>query len=161
MFRFFSALLDKMGNWFGIIFKMILPAILMYRPIKMFAFSVLVFGVTLGGNSYSFNDLGVVLFYIVYAILVLMLLLFPQVASAMEFALMGYYFLSLTVFSTVGYFADRLVGIETVIHANARAVPLVAAFLAGKILFYIFIRVNRDKIEVGRKDKFSRFEVLR
>ncbi|MBR3988558.1 MAG: hypothetical protein IKK10_04565 [Clostridia bacterium] len=161
MFKFFSALLDKMGSWFGIIFKIILPGIVMYRPVKMFAFAVMVFGTTLGGDITSFDKLGIVIFYMLYAILVLMLFLFPKVASAMEFCLMAFYFVCLIVFNFIDFFSNNFVGLSDIVRSYSYALPLVLIFLIGKILFYIFITANREKIEEGRKVKFSRFEGLR
>ena len=92
MFKLFSTLLERMGNWFGIIFKILLPAVIMYRPIKMVGFSLLVFGSILGGDVSSLNNFGIILFVIIYIVFGIMLILFPKAASALEFILILYYF---------------------------------------------------------------------
>ena len=69
MFNLISVALEKLGNWFGIIFKIILPIVAMYRPIKTFALSVVMLGTYYDGNAASMNNLGLVLFGILYVVL--------------------------------------------------------------------------------------------
>ena len=149
MFNFVSRALDKMGNWFGIIFKLILPAVVMYRPAKFFALSFLVYGTTLGGDFRSLNGFCEILFYAVCGVLLLMLLLFPKAASATEFGLMGLYFINLTVFSVTDYFTNLVSGLEGALSIYFKWLPVIILFFAGKIFFYIYLSKNR--VEIARK----------
>lgn len=161
MFKAFSTLLEKMGNWFGIIFKIILPIIIMYRPIRLAAYTVYVYGTTLGGDYYTFNGLGEVIYYILYAIFILLVFLFPKAASGFEFVVIPYYFVSLILFKSIEVFELALNGLDSILTTYIRVAPFVALFFVGKILFYIFIRTNRGKIEEARRKKFKNREGLR
>ena len=143
-----------MGSWFGVVFKIILPAVVMYRPIKMFSLSVVVFGLSLGGESQSLNNFSLILFFLTYAVVVIMLFLFPKAASVVEFFLIFYYFACLVVFYFVDFFRLSFEGMTDIVHNYARALPLVIVFLIGKILFFIFIKTNRYEFEKGKKKRF-------
>lgn len=147
MFKSLSSLLDKMGIWFGVIFKFIIPVLVMYRPIKTFALTVTIFLMTVGGSPQSMNNLGIVAFYLIYAVLIVMLILLPKVASAMEFVLIFCYFAFLGMFYFVDYFSMHIADLNNIILTYVRVLPLVLTFLAGKIFFFIFIRKNKQKIE--------------
>ena len=151
MFKFLSALLDRMGIWFGVIFKFILPVFAMYRPIKAFALSVTIFSMEVGGSAQSMNSLGIICFYLVYAVLVIMLILLPKVASAMEFVLIFSYFAFLGILYFVDYFSSQIADADGIIHTYSKALPLVLIFLAGKIFFYFFIKKNKSQIETELK----------
>lgn len=159
MFKLFSSILEKMGNWFGIIFKILLPAVIMYRPIKMVGFSLLVFGAMFGGDITSLNNFGLILFALVYVVFVVMLFLFPKAASALEFILIFYYFGCLVAFGFSDFFTQRIMGIEGIAFTYAKMAPFVFVFLVGKILFFIFLKVNRNKIELTRNEKFGFFDI--
>ena len=159
MFKLFSTLLERMGNWFGIIFKILLPAVIMYRPIKMVGFSLLVFGAILGGDVSSLNNFGIILFVIFYVVFGIMLILFPKAASALEFILILYYFGCIIAFGFSDFFTQRIVGIADVAFTYAKMAPFIFIFLLGKVLFFIFLKVNRDKIEQNRRKKFGFFDI--
>ena len=78
MFRLIAVALEKLGNWFGIIFKIVVPIIAMYRPIKTLSFSIVVFGAYLGGNSDALNTFAIVMFGLLYVILVVLLIFTPM-----------------------------------------------------------------------------------
>ena len=150
LFNIVNAMLNKMGNWFGIIFKIILPAIIMYRPIKMLSLSILVFGTVFGGEAASLNTFALMVFIFLYVIFAIMLFLFPKAASVVEFFLIFYYFASLGVFWFVDFFREGFDVMPEVVLTYARAIPWVLIFLAGKIFFFFFIRVNRYKFAEGK-----------
>ena len=104
MFKFFSMVLEKMGSWFGIVFKIIIPIFVMYRPIKLTAFTIFIYGTTLGGDFYTFDGLGEVIYYSLYGIFILLVFLFPKVASGFEFVVIPYYFINILLCKTVEYF---------------------------------------------------------
>ena len=97
MYKAITSLFEKMGNWFGVVFKLILPFFVMYRPIKTFVFSFVLLVTAGGGNLFSSSDMGVFIFVIVYAVFVLLLFLLPKVASATEFVIITWYFVFLIV----------------------------------------------------------------
>ena len=146
MSKFIFATLDKLGNWFGIIFKIILPLFVMYRPIKTFTLSFATFGALLGGDSHKLSDIGVIAFFVLYGVVVLLLIFLPKVASATEFFLILFYF----GFWALVYFAApyniHFAGMSELIRTYLTALPLVVVFLAGKIFFYFFVRKNRISI---------------
>ena len=146
MSKFIFATLDKLGNWFGIIFKIILPLIAMYRPIKTFTLSFAAFGSLLGGDSQNLSDIGVISFFILYGILVLLLIFLPKVASATEFFLIFFYL----GFWALVYFAApynvHFEGLTELLRTYLMALPLVVVFLAGKIFFFFFVKKNYKNI---------------
>ena len=155
MYKLISSLLDKMGNWFGIVFKILIPAIVMYRPIRFTAFTIYVYGGLLTGNVRFFNDIGKFSIYLFYLILLLLLYFSPEAASVFEFVMIPSYILNLILLSTIEYFQINIVGIESALQPYIRMAPVVVLFLAFKILFYFFVKSNRDKLEEGRYNKFN------
>ena len=142
MSNFIFLALDKMGNWFGIIFKIILPLFAMYRPIKTFTLSFAVFGALLGGDSQMLSDIGVIAFFVLYGIFAVLLIFLPKVASATEFFLIFFYL----GFWALVYFAAphsiHFEGMTKIFLTYLKALPLVMIFLAGKIFFFYFVRKN-------------------
>lgn len=155
MYKLISTLLDKMGNWFGIIFKILIPAIIMHRPIRLASFTIYVYGGLITGNVNLFHDLGKMSVYLFYIMLALLLLFSPKAASVFEFVVIPYYFLNLILLSTVEYFQVNIVGLEDALQPYIRMAPLVAVFLVCKILFYFFVILNRDKMEEERLSKLD------
>lgn len=153
MFKFVSAVLEKMGNWFGIIFKIIIPLAVMYRPIKAFSFSLVLIGTFCGGDSQDLSDLGVIVFGVLYGIFILMLIFFPKLASATEFFLIFCYFAFLATVYIAGFYSDFFAGMSQILHTYARELPLVIVFLAGKIFFFFFIKANNEKYEKVKERK--------
>lgn len=146
MSKFIFAALDKLGNWFGIIFKIILPLFAMYRPIKTFTLSFVVFGSLLGGDSQKLNDAGVIAFFVLYGVFALTLIFLPKVASATEFFLIFFYvgFWALVYFSAP--YNTPFSGLSELLRTYLTASPLVGVFLAGKIFFFFFVRKNHLSI---------------
>lgn len=147
MFRLIAIALEKLGNWFGIIFKIVVPIIAMYRPIKTLSFSVVVFGAYLGGNSDALNTFAIVMFGLLYVILVVLLICTPKVASAVEFLTIGYYFAFLGFVYVAGFYSSFFSDITHYLPTYIKELPIVLVFLAGKIIFFFFIRSNRAVIE--------------
>ncbi|MBQ2824872.1 MAG: hypothetical protein IJF19_01235 [Clostridia bacterium] len=155
MYKFITNLLDKMGNWFGIVFKIILPAIIMYRPIRLTAFTFYVYGALISGNVTAFNDLGKISIYVLYIVLLCMLFLAPKSASVFEFVMVPYYLINLIILSTAEYFELNVAGLEEALVPYVRMAPVVILFIAFKVFFYFFIKVNRNKLEEDRLKKFD------
>ena len=158
MSKFIFAILDKLGNWFGIIFKIILPLFVMYRPIKTFTLSFAVFGSLLGGDSQKISDIGVIAFFVLYAAITMLLIFLPKVASATEFFLIFFYF----GFWAFVYFAApyniHFSGLSELLRTYLMASPLVAVFLAGKIFFFFFIKRNHTNIsQIKSKNRYTSY----
>lgn len=155
MYKLISNLLDKMGNWFGIIFKILLPAVIMYRPIRLTSFTIYVYGALLTGNTVAFNDIGKISVYAFYILLLCLLIFLPKAASVFEFIMVPYYIVNLIVLSTVEYFSISVVGIEDALKPYIRMAPVIILFIICKLVFFFFIRANRDKLEADRMKKFN------
>ncbi|MBQ8795707.1 MAG: hypothetical protein IJZ54_04725 [Clostridia bacterium] len=155
MFKLFSAMLEKMGNWFGIIFKIIIPVFIMFRPLKLTAFTIFMGGTMLGGDYTTFDGLGQIAFYVMYIIFILLCFLFPKVASAFEFVIIPYYFVSLIVLNVSDYLNLVYSGLGNALTSYERMAPVVALFLIAKIVFFIFLKTNGEKIEAAREAKFG------
>ncbi len=155
MYKFITSLLDKMGSWFGIVFKIILPLVIMYRPIRLTAFTVYVYGALISGNVTAFNDLGQIAIYALYIVLLCMLFLAPKAASVFEFVMVPYYLINLIILTTAEYFELNVAGLEEALVPYVRMAPVVILFIAFKIFFYFFIKVNREKLEEDRLKKFD------
>ena len=155
MFKMYSAVLDKMGNWFGIIFKILLPLIVMYRPIKSFSFSIVTVGLYYGGNITSVNAFGIILFCLLYAVLAALLIWFPRAASVMEFLLIAYYVSFLGLLYLGGFYSSYISKLAIYIQIYSFELPCVLVFLLGKIMFYLFfIRVDRKQtVQTKRHDE--------
>lgn len=156
MYRLISTLLDKMGSWFGVVFKILLPAIIMYRPIRLTAFTIYIYGALLSGNTNAFNDFGKIAIYVLYLVLGLMLIFAPEAASVFEFVMVPYYLINLIILSTVEYFEVNVAGLEQALEPYVRMAPVVIGFIICKIVFYFFINANRDRLEADRAEKFSK-----
>lgn len=147
MFRLISTLLDKMGKWFGIIFKTILPIGVMYFATRLAVFSIFIFGTAAGGDYGKLDGLCEVVFWLLYGVFIIMVLAFPKIASVMEFVIIPYYFVILILCYNVDYFTLMINALEATLSTYAMVFPLVAVFLAGKIMFYFFLRKYRGRIE--------------
>lgn len=152
MFKLYAYILDKLGVWFGIIFKMVLPFLVMYRPIKTFAFSIVVVGTYYMGSSPSLNTFGIVLFYLIYAVLLALLIWFPKVASAVEFVLIGVYFAFIGGLYVLGFYSSFVRSMAPFLHIYIKELPFVAVFFVGKILFFFFLLSNRKDIEEMKRE---------
>lgn len=154
MYKVISVALEKMGNWFGVIFKILIPLLVMYRPIKAFIFTFVLLGTINGGDSYLSSDLGVIVFGILYAIFTLLLIFLPKVASVTEFVLIGWYFVFLII-TYSGAYSALFPDVTHIMNTYSKELPLVIAFLAGKIFFFVFIKVNGKEYEKkkNRKDQ--------
>ena len=155
MFRIVSSILDKMGNWFGVVFKILIPIVLMYFPIRLSVLSVYIYGVAGGGDHTTFDGLCEVIFWLLYLIFAAMAFLVPKAASAMEFVIIPYYILTLIICSKSSYLELMVKDIDVTVAFYAKLLPFVLIFLAGKIMFYFFIRNNRARIEIQRRRKFD------
>ncbi len=155
MFKLISGILDKMGNWFGVVFKIIIPIVVMYYPIRFSVLSIYIYGVAYGGSHTTFDGLCEVMFWLLYLIFVAMVFLIPKVASGMEFIIASYYIITLIICAKSAYLGMMVKNLDVTVDFYAKLLPLVLVFLAGKIMFYFFIKNNRARIEVQRRRKFD------
>lgn len=153
MYKSITSLFEKMGNWFGIVFKLILPFFVMYRPIKTFVFSLVLLVTGIGGNSFSSNDMGVFVFIIVYAVFVLLLFLLPKVASATEFVLIGWYFVFLIFLAVSGLSILPGEMLNHFLNTYSQELPWVIIFLAGKIFIFFFVKSHSKEYEKAQERK--------
>lgn len=142
MSKFILNVLQKMGKWFGIIFKIIIPLFCMYRPIKTFVFSFVVVGTYFGSDAQQINKLGMIAFGVIYVIFFVLLLFFSKAASATEFVLIAYYFAFLAFICIAGHYSNFFAGMTEILYTYAMAVPVVLLFLVGKIFFFFFVKRN-------------------
>lgn len=157
MSGFILKVLEKMGKWFGIIFKIILPLLFMYRPLKSLAFSFVVLGTYFGSEAQQINALGTVAFCVFYIVFFVLLMFFPKIASATEFVLIGYYFAALAFAYIAGQYNAFFAGMSHIIYEYTKAVPIVILFLSGKIFFFFFVKKNYMSIA---QMKFERSHAL-
>lgn len=150
MYKFISSFLEKLGNWFGIIFKIALPLLFMYRPIKTFVFSFVVIGFASGADSYVSSDFGVIAFSIVYAVLALLLFFFPRAASVFEFFLIAWYFAFL-IATYAGALDKVFPDAEHILKTYSKEIIPVLLFLAAKIFFFFFIMAHDEEYEKKQK----------
>lgn len=155
MFRLISGILDKMGNWFGVVFKIIIPIVVMYYPTRLAVLSVYIYGIAYGGSYTTFEGLCEVMFWLLYLIFVAMAFLIPKVASIMEFIIIPYYMLTLIICANSSLIAMMVKNIDATVDFYVKVLPFALVFLAGKIMFYFFIRNNRAQIEIQRRRKFD------
>ena len=153
MSRIILNLLEKMGKWFGIIFKIIIPLLVMYRPIKNFAFSFVVFGTYYGTEAQQINKFGMIVFCILYAVFLILLLLFPKAASATVFVLIAYYFAFFVFAYIAGFYSGFFAGVSNILNEYAKAFPIVVLFLVGKVFFFFFVRRNYMSIAHTKLEK--------
>jgi hypothetical protein len=139
-------MLGKMGKWFGIIFKIIIPLLAMYRPIKTLSFSIVVFGIHFWGNPEQMNNFGTVAFIAFYVIFFVLLLLCPKIASAIEFILIAYYFAFFVFAYIAGNNSAYFASVTQILYEYIKAAPIVLLFLSGKIFFFFFVRKNYMRI---------------
>lgn len=142
MYKAITSLFEKMGNWFGVVFKLILPFFVMYRPIKTFVFSFVLLVTAGGGNTFSSSDMGVFIFVIVYAVFVLLLFLLPKVASATEFVIITWYFVFLIVVAVSDFGVVSAESVKHILNTYSQELPWVIIFLAGKIFVFFFVKSN-------------------
>ena len=147
MYRSISILLDKMGNWFGIIFKILLPLVLMYRPLKTLALSIVVFGTYYGGSPASLNSFAIGMFWLMYVVFLVLLIFSPKVASACEFFLIAYYMAFILFIYHAGVTSNAFESLTSYLITYIIELPFILLFLTGKIIFFFFIRHNRMNIE--------------
>ena len=156
MYKILSAVFNKMESWFGVVFKILIPALVMILPIKLTTYSIYIYGVTFGGDYYSLSGFSEVLFYILYALLILAAILFPRVASAMEFVIIPYYVLTLVISSMVSDITMMLTSFEEQLTSYWYALPFVMVFLVFKIIFYFFIRSHKELFLKEKEEKYEK-----
>ncbi|MGN1132806.1 MAG: hypothetical protein ACI4RL_07835 [Ruminococcus sp.] len=116
--RFFDFIGKKMGNSFGIIFKIIIPFIVTFFPIDQV-------------SGWIFGSMAKVLDFVLWAALLVLLLLAPRAASIAEFIIIGFA-LVLTI------------GSGTIDHLWGWCVMIAGAvFLFFKILFLLTILIKK------------------
>lgn len=135
-----------MGDWFGIIFKILIPLVALYRPIKSFSFSIVLIGLYYGTDAPSLNTFAIVTFVLVYLILLAMTIWFPKAASVIEFFLIAFYLGFLGLLFVGGFFSSYIAALSPYLWTYIFELPLVLLFLTGKIIFYFFIRSKRKEI---------------
>lgn len=87
------------------------------------------------------------LFYDKHGVFTLLLVLFPKTASATEFFLIGFYFAFLVFVYFAGTNSEVFADKANVFYVYSKALPLVVAFLTGKVFFFFFIRSNSENTE--------------
>lgn len=153
MYKIISSLFEKMGNWFGIIFKLVLPFLVMYRPIKTFIFSFVLIEASYSGSAYFTSEFGLFLFIFVYVVFTLLLFLLPKVASATEFVFITWYFVFLIVIAGSNFSGESAENFKHILSTYSQELPWVIIFLIGKILVFIFIKSHSKEYEKEQENK--------
>ena len=151
MINFLDNLLNKMGIWFGIIFKITIPAILFYYPFKMIMLAGVLLASILGIDMGAFGQNSQMIASFLFVIFVAILIFSPRVASAIEFILTPIYLVSLyyiyAVLFNVQFFRLNITDSAPFINMNKATVVALAVFIIFKILFFFFVVINRNNIE--------------
>lgn len=151
MVKFLDNLLKKMGVWFGIIFKIIIPAILFFYPFKMLMTGGLLLANILGIDTKTFAPQSQTVVIFLYVVFLVMLIFAPKVASAIEFIITPLYFISLyymyLLLFNVQFFSLNITDSAPFININKANVILLVIFIIFKILFFFFILINKKNIE--------------
>lgn len=151
MINFLDNLLNKMGIWFGIIFKITIPAILFYYPFKMIMLAGVLLASILGIDMGAFGQNSQMIASFLFVIFVAILIFSPRVASAIEFILTPIYLVSLyyiyLLLFNVQFFSLNITDSAPFINMNKATVVALAVFIIFKILFFFFVVINRNNIE--------------
>ena len=151
MINFLDNLLNKMGIWFGIIFKITIPAILFYYPFKMIMLGGVLLASILGIDMGAFGQNSQMIASFLFVIFVAILIFSPRVASAIEFILTPIYLVSLyyiyLLLFNVQFFRLNITDSAPFINMNKATVVALAVFIIFKILFFFFVVINRNNIE--------------
>ena len=151
MINFLDNLLNKMGIWFGIIFKITIPAILFYYPFKMIMLAGALLASILGIDMGVFGQNSQMIASFLFIIFVAILIFSPRVASAIEFILTPIYLVSLyyiyLLLFNVQFFRLNITDSAPFINMNKATVVALAIFIIFKILFFFFVVINRNNIE--------------
>ena len=151
MINFLDNLLNKMGIWFGIIFKITIPAILFYYPFKMIMLAGVLLASILGIDMGAFGQNSQMIASFLFVIFVAILIFSPRVASAIEFILTPIYLVSLyyiySLLFNVQFFSLNITDSAPFINMNKATVVALAVFIIFKILFFFFVVINRNNIE--------------
>ena len=151
MINFLDNLLNKMGIWFGIIFKITIPAILFYYPFKMIMLAGVLLASILGIDMGTFGQNSQMIASFLFVIFVAILIFSPRVASAIEFILTPIYLVSLyyiySLLFNVQFFSLNITDSAPFINMNKATVVALAIFIIFKILFFFFVVINRNNIE--------------
>ena len=116
--KFFDFIGKKMGNGFGIIFKIIIPFLVTFIPIDQV-------------SGWLFGPMAKIMDFVLWAALLVLLIFVPKAASVMEFIVIG-----LALVLTIGY--------ESIDYLWGWCVMIAAAvFLFFKLLFLLTILIKK------------------
>jgi hypothetical protein len=121
--RFFDFIGSKMGRWFGIIFKIIVPFLVTLIPIDQVCAWLVA-----NSQARTFD-------FVLWVAFLCILIWFPKVASALEFFIIGFALVVTVGFGTI----DHLWGWGVMITATV--------FLFCKLLFLLAIMIKRADID--------------
>jgi hypothetical protein len=151
MVNFLDNLLKKMGIWFGIIFKVTIPALLFFYPSKMIVLGAVFLVSSLGINLGVIGEKSQLIAVFLYVIFVLILIFMPKVASVIEFVATPIYLVSLyylyQLLFKVQFYSLNITDSAPFINMNKANVVLLAIFIFFKILFFFFVVINKNNIE--------------
>ncbi len=141
--------LKKLGSAFNGIFKILIPALLFYFPFKVLTFTAVIL-LSLLGISTSLGENIETVYIVLYICFVILLVLLPKVASAIEFVLTPLYFIALhfeysILFKTNFYSFDFSQKIYE-INYNRICVIALVIFMIFKIIFFLYMKHNRERI---------------
>ena len=164
MINFLDNLLNKMGIWFGIIFKITIPAILFYYPFKMMMLGGVLLASILRIDTGIVSQNSQLIASFLFIIFVAILIFLPRLASAIEFILTPVYLVSLyyiySLLFNVQFFSLNITDSAPFININKATVVALAIFITFKILFFFFVVINRKNIEEAQIKDAKRNRLL-
>ena len=132
-----------MGIWFGIIFKITIPALLFYYPFKMIALGSTLLATIIGINIGIIGQYSQLIAGFLYIIFVVILIFMPKVASVIEFIVTPIYLVSLYYFYqllfNVQFYSLNITDSAPFINMNKANVMFLIVFIIFKILFFILL----------------------
>ena len=157
VFLAIDTFLKKLGSAFNGIFKVLIPALLYFFPFKVLVFSSVIF-LTQFGFPLKFGGNTETAYIVLYLCFVILLVLKPKIASAIEFVITPIYFVAVQyeysiLFNLNFYSFDFSVNIFD-ININRMCVIALVVFMIFKVLFYMYLRQNRDRIYELEMDEY-------
>ncbi|MDO4748170.1 MAG: hypothetical protein Q4A12_03230 [Eubacteriales bacterium] len=141
--------LKKLGPMYGIVFKLLIPAVLFYFPFKMLVLTSVI-GFSMFGITVSYGHYVDIIVLVIYIVFVAMLIFLPKVASAIEFVVTPLYFVALKyeylILFNVDFYSFDFSSQVYQINLHRMLVILIIVFILFKLLFFVFVKLNRKNI---------------
>ena len=160
MLKFLDTLLNKMGVWFGIVFKITIPAILYYYPLQILALAGVLLATILEIDIGVIGQYSQIIAISLYVIFVIILIFLPKVASVLEFLITPAYLFALhyvyLLLFKVQFYRPNITDIAPYINRNKANVLLLIVFMFFKIVFFFFVVIDKKNIKKTKRKNVKR-----